>query len=73
MQASIIVNTNIPAKLAQKNKISIFIQDAFNRKLGNSSYIKKHSLCTKKWFELATIAMYIKQQIYGVMEAINVT
>ena len=57
MQASIIVNTNIPAKFAQKNIISIFIQDAFNRKLGNSSYIKKHSLCTKKWFELATIAM----------------
>jgi len=50
MQASIIVNTNIPAKFAQKNIISIFIQDAFKRKLGNLSYIIKHLLCTKKWF-----------------------
>ena len=39
MQASIIVNTNIPAKFAQKNNISIFIQDAFNRKLGKLAYI----------------------------------
>lgn len=57
IQASMIVNTSIPAKFAQKNKISIFIQDAFNRKSGKLAYIWKHSSWVKKLFELATIAM----------------